>query len=231
MDALVKLVVKLVVKQVTWESDRDASVDGKHWLEFQLKPRVAIKMFGLIVRADTAKYCPRTLITSVGQCGDSLKSIGQAEFLDLPIDKHVLLPLISKPTIASVLRVQIGDEHLGDNCRVYGVCVQLMAPGEQSVQYPMCGRVVDHAAAGSEEAKWLVATSSGSMRWLKSQQLKPLGPTFPQCVSLRDMHLTSLSSAAELRGVGVGMFPLQALEHLCLAGNQLTCLPDDLATG
>jgi hypothetical protein len=188
-------------------------------------------MFGLIVRADTAKYCPRTLITSVGHCWDSLKSIGQAEFLDLPIDKHVLLPLISKPTIASMLRVQIGDEHLGDNCRVYGVCVQLMAPGEQSVKYPMCGRIVDHAAAGSEEAKWLVATSSGSMRWFKSQQLKPLGPTFPQCVSLRGMHMTSLSSAAELRGVGVGMFPLQALEHLCLAGNQLTCLPDDLATG
>lgn len=41
-----------------WESDRDTSADRKHWLELQLKPGVTIKMLGLVVRADTAKYCP-----------------------------------------------------------------------------------------------------------------------------------------------------------------------------
>jgi hypothetical protein len=212
-----------------WESDRDDGVDRKHWLELQLKPNCTLKMFGLIVQADTAKYCPKTLITSVGQSPNSLRSIGQSEFLDLPLDKPVMLPLIQKPTIASVIRVEISDQHLGDNCRVYGVCFQVVTPGDESSENheAMCGRVVDQGS-GSEQGKWLVATSCGATRWFRGAELKPLGPTFPQAVSLRGLRITSLPPAVKLRGIG--SFPFQALQHLCLADSNLRSLPDDLAS-
>ena len=210
-----------------WESDRDSGADRKHWLEFQLKPSLTIKSLGLVVQADTAKYCPRTLITLVGQSERTLKSIGQSEFLDLPMNKPVLLPLITKRTTASVIRVEISDNHLGDNCRVHGVCIELAAPGDEDSECleALCGHVVDQGT-GTDQGKLLVATSNGT-RWFSSHELKPLGPTFPQSISLDNLRITSLPSAAKLRGVG--SFPLQALQHLCLADNQLAYLPEDLS--
>ena len=212
-----------------WESDRDEGIERKHWLELQLRPNCTLKTFGLIVQADTAKYCPKTLITSVGQSPSSLRSLGQSEFLDLPMDKAVMLPLLQKPTMASVIRVDISDQHLGDNCRVYGVCFQVATPGDEGSENleVMCGRVVDKCS-GSEQGKWLVATSCGATRWFRSAELKPLGPTFPQSVSLRGQRITRVPPAVKLRGVAA--FPFQALQHLCLADNNLSALPDDLAS-
>ena len=208
-----------------WESNRDASADRKHWLEFHLKPRHTIKKFGLIVSADTAKYCPRTLVTSVGQSAGCLKSLGQSEHLDLPLDEPVLLPLIRKPTVATIIRVEINDQHLGDNCRVYGVCVEVLHGQGASKSLEMrSGRVVEQG----EGNKWLVVMSFGSAKWFCGSELKALGPTFPPSISLRDLKITALPSAVKLRGVG--SFPLQALQHLCLADNKLVCLPDDFAS-
>jgi hypothetical protein len=210
-----------------WESDRDEAVDRKHWLEFQLKSRLTIRSFGLIVQADTTKYCPRTLIASVGQSSTSLKSIGQSEFENLPLEKPVMLPVISKPTIASIVRIEISDHLLGDNCRVHGVCCEVDSPETQANDNieATCGQVVDRGS-GNEQGKWLVAKPCGKLQWFNSSDLKPIGPTFPESVSLRNLRISAIPSTSKLRGVG--SFPLQALQHLCLADNNLASLPDDL---
>ena len=212
--------------QTFWESNRDESVDRRHWLEFRLKPRLTIRSFGLIAKNDTAKYCPRSLRILIGQSPGSLMSIGNLEFQNLPLDKPVMLPVITKPTITSVVRIEISDHLLGDNCRVYGVCCEVASPGDGGSEV-LSGRVVDQGT-GHRQGEWLVATACGTNRWFDERQLKAVGPTFPQSVSLRNLRISRLPRTVVLRGMG--QFPLQALQCLCLADNQLTDLPGDLTS-